>query len=104
MGSIGWGGYTGRFSAGPPSKPGKKKKARPPTNAPLPCFGGERRDPASGPRFAPGLQAGRVERAFEEAAAVQGVADRARAVVAGGFEGAVAAAPDVGGRGDRVGG
>ena len=61
-------------------------------------------DPLARAGFAPGLQAGRVERAFEEAAAVQGEADRARAVIAGGFEGAVAAAPDVGGGGDRVGG
>ena len=60
-------------------------------------------DPLAGAGFAPGLEAGRVERAFEEAAAVQGEADRARAVVAGRFEGAVAAAPDVGGGGDRVG-
>src|SRR3954447_7616466 len=51
-------------------------------------------DPLARARFAPGLQAGRVERAFEEAAAVEGEADRAGAVVAFGFEGAVAAAPD----------
>src|SRR6201996_7625763 len=57
-------------------------------------------DPGARARFAPGLQAGRVERAFEEATAMQGVADSARAVVAFGFEGAVAAAPDVGGGGD----
>src|SRR3954467_3349767 len=61
-------------------------------------------DPLAGTRFSPGLEAGRVERAFEEAAAVQRVADRARAVVAFRFEGAVAAAPDVGGGGDRVAG
>ena len=61
-------------------------------------------DPLAGARFAPGLQPGRVERAFEEAAAVQGEADRARAVIARGFEGAMAAAPDVGGGRDRVGG
>src|SRR4051794_22240122 len=61
-------------------------------------------DPLAGTGFAPGLEAGRVQRAFEQAAAVQGEADRARAVIAGGFEGAVAAAPDVGGGGDRVGG
>src|SRR4051794_1562443 len=61
-------------------------------------------DPLAGAGFSPGLQAGRVERAFEEAAAVQGVADRAGAVVAFGFEGAVAAAPDVWGGGDRVAG
>src|SRR5690349_2158334 len=61
-------------------------------------------DPATRARFAPGGQAGRVERAFQQAAAVQRVADRARAVVARGFEGAVAATPDVGSRRDRVGG
>src|SRR6476646_683396 len=62
------------------------------------------RDPLAGPGFAPGLKAGRVKRAFQQAAAVQRVADRAGAVVTGGFEGAVAAAPDVGGGGDRVAG
>ena len=35
-------------------------------------------DPAAGAGFAPGLEAGRVERAFQQAAAVQGVADRSR--------------------------
>src|ERR1700742_3613242 len=59
-------------------------------------------DPLARARFAPGLEPGRVERAFQQAAAVQGVGDGARAVVAGGFEGAVAAAPDVGRVGDRV--
>src|SRR5262249_30786613 len=49
-----------------------------------------------------GLEAGRVERAFEEAAAVQRVADGAGAVVPGRFEGAVTPAPDVGRGGDRV--
>src|SRR5262249_13642670 len=59
-------------------------------------------DPLARARFAPGLEAGRVEWAFEEAAAVQREADRAGAVVAFRFEGTVAAAPDVGGGGDRV--
>src|ERR1700744_2757602 len=62
------------------------------------------RDPLAGAGFAPGLEAGRVERAFQQAAAVQRVGDGAGAVVAGGFEGGVAAAPDVGRVGDRVGG
>src|SRR3954447_23433794 len=57
-------------------------------------------DPLARARVAPGLEPGRVERAFQQAAAVQGEADRARAVVARGFEGAVAAAPDVWGGGD----
>src|ERR1700744_1100731 len=61
------------------------------------------RDPLAGTGFAPGLEAGRVERAFQQAAAVQRVGDGAGAVVAGGFEGAVATAPDVRGVGDRVG-
>src|ERR1700761_737752 len=54
------------------------------------------RDPLARAGFAPGLEAGRVQRAFQQAAAVQRVGDGAGAVVAGGFEGAVAAAPDVG--------
>src|SRR6202000_729522 len=54
------------------------------------------RDPGSRPGFAPGLEAVRAERAFEEAAAVQGEGDGTGAVVAFRFEGAVAAAPDVG--------
>src|ERR1700744_2121267 len=61
------------------------------------------RDPLARAGFAPGLEAGRVERAFQQAAAVQRVGDGAGAVVAGGFEGAVAAAPDVRGHRDRVG-
>src|ERR1700760_4326816 len=60
------------------------------------------RDPLARARVAPGLEAGRVERAWEEAAAVQGEAGRPGAVVARGFEGAVAAAPDVRGGRDRV--
>src|SRR6202020_2125153 len=43
-------------------------------------------DPLAGARFAPGLEAGRVERAFQQPAAVQRVGDGAGAVVAGGFE------------------
>src|SRR6201996_9026642 len=61
------------------------------------------RDPLARAGFAPGLEAGRVERAFQQAATVEGVGDGAGAVVTGGFEGGVAAAPDVGGVGDRVG-
>src|ERR1700712_5581513 len=57
-------------------------------------------DPLAGARFAPGLEPGRVERAFEETAAIEGEADRTGAVVSRGFEGAVAAAPDIGGGGD----
>src|SRR5882757_10142327 len=61
------------------------------------------RDPLARTRFAPGLEAGRVERAFQQAAAVQRVGDGSRTVIAGRFEGTVAAAPDVRGHRDRVG-
>src|SRR3954470_22064148 len=43
---------------------------------------GEDRDPVAAARIAPDLESGRVERAGEEAAAVEHVADRAGAVVA----------------------
>ena len=61
-------------------------------------------DPAARAGIAPALKAGRVERRAEQAGGGERVADRARAVVAAGLEGAVAAAPDVGQRRDRVAG
>src|ERR1700733_12753148 len=60
-------------------------------------------DPAAGAGFAVALQLAGGEGGVEQAGAVEGEADGARAVVAGGVEGGVAAAPDVGGGGDRVG-
>src|SRR6185312_1284264 len=62
------------------------------------------RDPLAGARFAVALQRTGGERRVEQPGAVEGEADRAGAVVAVGVEGGVAAAPDVGGGGDRVGG
>src|ERR1700710_1951408 len=64
-------------------------------------------DPAAFAFFAPGHHRTGGKGAFEEFAAVQGVGDGARAVVAGGGEAGVAPAPDVGlgtdlvGRGDH---
>ena len=60
--------------------------------------------PAARPAAAPAHEAGRVERLFEQAAGVQHVADRARAVIAPRVPVAVAAAPDVGPVADVVGG
>ena len=62
------------------------------------------RDPAARARLAVALQRAGGERGVEQAGAVEGEADGAGAVVAVGVPGAVAAAPDVGGGGDRVGG
>src|SRR6185312_3563905 len=62
------------------------------------------RDPLAGARFAVALQRTGGERRVEQPGAVEGEADRAGAVVAVGVEGGVAAAPDIGGGGDRVGG
>src|SRR4051812_5997688 len=61
------------------------------------------RDPRALARLAPALEPGRVERLRDEAAAVQRVADGARAVVARVLPLAVAAAVAVGLRGDPVG-
>src|ERR1700742_3980954 len=59
-------------------------------------------DPAAFAFFAPALQRARGEGAEEELAAVEGVGDRARAVVAAGAEARVAAAVDVGLEADLV--
>src|SRR6202008_3245012 len=61
-------------------------------------------DPHAGAGVAPALGGARVERFRDQPGAVEGEADRARAVVAVGVEGGVAAAPDVGPADDRVGG
>src|SRR5690242_8331864 len=61
------------------------------------------RDPAPFAFFAPALERAGGKRAFEEATAVQGVTDRARAVVATVDPAGVAAAPDVGLAADFVG-
>src|ERR1700760_1277986 len=60
-------------------------------------------DPAAFAFFAPALERAGGERAGEEPAAVEGVGDRARAVVAGGGEAGVAAAVDVGAEAGLVG-
>ncbi len=62
------------------------------------------RDVPARPRFAVGLEARGVLRRAEQAAAVQRVGDRARAVIAVGDERAVPAAPDVWARRDFIGG
>ena len=61
------------------------------------------RDPLARAGLAVALQRAGDQRGAEQAAAVEGEADGAGAVVAVGVPGAVAAAPDVGGGGDRVG-
>src|SRR3954467_12489383 len=60
-------------------------------------------DPFAGPRCAPALQLAGGEGAGDEAAAEEGEADRSRAVVTVGVEGAMAAAPYIGAADDHVG-
>src|SRR5829696_10407078 len=60
-------------------------------------------DPVAPAGLAPDLEAGGVERAGEEAAAVQGEADGARAVIAARGEGTVSSTPYVGKVVDLVG-
>src|SRR4051794_12423761 len=60
-------------------------------------------DPLSRPWRAPVLELPRGQRARDQAAAEEGEADRAGAVVAARVEGAVAAAPYIGTADDRVG-
>src|SRR4051812_10239928 len=60
-------------------------------------------DPFPWPRRAPALQLAGGEGTGDEAAAEEGEADRARAVVAVGVEGGVAAAPYIGAADDHVG-
>src|SRR5262245_17478550 len=66
--------------------------------------GGEAGAPGAPARRAPDLEAGRVERAGEEAASVERVADGAGAVIATRGERAVSPTPDVGKVVDLVGG
>src|SRR6185369_9771503 len=61
-------------------------------------------DPLAGAGRAPVLELAGGQRAGNQAAAEEGEADRAGAVVGVGVEGGVAAAPDVGPADDRVGG
>src|SRR5438270_3922737 len=61
------------------------------------------RDPAPGPRLAPGLKPAGGHRLGQQACPVQDVADRARAVVAAGVPGPVATRVAVGGVDDVIG-